>query len=574
MVLGFRDTGRPGQVTLQSLLGAAIPDEQASSPHGNQKRHGRRRWLLWSAAVGLLVAGGIVALVVLMWPRIVLKAGQSELASLSERGGVQIASIWATDGGHAVALVEHGSNLSPVSPVPPGGTVVVNVVARTPRWISWLAGNEVRAAVSVPVPTSAALASPVAAARPGHRVVARFATSVRLVDWSAGGANHQIDLPTPSRSVQLPIVLATDSTGITEISASRYTWEAPGSPVALPYFASRGLVAIVTPTVGTTVLSPQAPLRIFLSRPVAAAFGQRLPSLDVAKLHTGPSGHWVQPNPYTLEFEPAAGSLWPGQQLKITLPGPVEIASGGKLIQTSTITYTMPRGSQTRLQQLLAALDYLPFNWMPSSPTQGTVVSVGEQVALAYSPPAGNFSWRWAPPARLAALWSPGVDNVMTQGAVKAFENVAGLDPVGQANPLLWPYLTNAVNAGKVNPYGYNWADVSKALPEHIVLYHNGTVALQALVNTGIPLDPTVDGTYPVYLRYRSQTMRGTNPNGTHYADFVRWVSYFNGGNAVHGFVRASYGFPQSLGCVELPFATAQLAWPYLHIGTLVTVHS
>ena len=68
--------------------------------------------------------------------------------------------------------------------------------------------------------------------------------------------------------------------------------------------------------------------------------------------------------------------------------------------------------------------------------------------------------------------------------------------------------------------------------------------------------------------------MRGTNPNGTPYADFVRWVSYFNGGNAVHGFVRSSYGFPQSLGCVELPFATAQVAWPYMHIGTLVTVHS
>jgi hypothetical protein len=37
----------------------------------------------------------------------------------------------------------------------------------------------------------------------------------------------------------------------------------------------------------------------------------------------------------------------------------------------------------------------------------------------------------------------------------------------------------------------------------------------------------------------------------------VYWINYFNGGDAVHGFVRASYGFPQSLGCVELPIPTA-----------------
>ena len=31
------------------------------------------------------------------------------------------------------------------------------------------------------------------------------------------------------------------------------------------------------------------------------------------------------------------------------------------------------------------------------------------------------------------------------------------------------------------------------------------------------------------------------------------WISYFNGGDAVHYFDRAAYGYEQSLGCVELP---------------------
>jgi len=40
----------------------------------------------------------------------------------------------------------------------------------------------------------------------------------------------------------------------------------------------------------------------------------------------------------------------------------------------------------------------------------------------------------------------------------------------------------------------------------------------------------------------------------------------------VHGFYRYSYGWYQSLGCVELPPDTAQRIWPYLTYGTLVTV--
>ncbi|MDA8266803.1 MAG: L,D-transpeptidase, partial [Actinomycetota bacterium] len=76
-----------------------------------------------------------------------------------------------------------------------------------------------------------------------------------------------------------------------------------------------------------------------------------------------------------------------------------------------------------------------------------------------------------------------------------------------------------------------------------------------------------------VYLRYQVTTMSGTNPNGTTYHDTgIPWVSYFNGGDALHGFVRAQYGFPQSNGCVEMPPANAAVVWPYTPIGTLVTV--
>jgi lipoprotein-anchoring transpeptidase ErfK/SrfK len=76
-----------------------------------------------------------------------------------------------------------------------------------------------------------------------------------------------------------------------------------------------------------------------------------------------------------------------------------------------------------------------------------------------------------------------------------------------------------------------------------------------------------------VFEHLRVTTMSGTNPDGSHYSDpGIQYVSYFNGGDALHAFNRASFGTPQSLGCVELPLAAARTVWPYTPIGTLVTV--
>ena len=92
-------------------------------------------------------------------------------------------------------------------------------------------------------------------------------------------------------------------------------------------------------------------------------------------------------------------------------------------------------------------------------------------------------------------------------------------------------------------------------------------------VNTGIPSRPTDPGTFPVYEHLSVTTMSGTNPDGSTYNDpGIQWVSYFNGGDALHAFTRAQYGFPQSLGCVEMQLDPAGKVWPYTPIGTLVHV--
>jgi len=89
----------------------------------------------------------------------------------------------------------------------------------------------------------------------------------------------------------------------------------------------------------------------------------------------------------------------------------------------------------------------------------------------------------------------------------------------------------------------------------------------------GVAGADTANGTFPVYLHYATTTMTGTNLDGSHYSDpGIPWVSYFNGGDALHGFIRSSYGYPQSLGCVEMTFNSAATMWSRTSIGTLVSV--
>ena len=40
--------------------------------------------------------------------------------------------------------------------------------------------------------------------------------------------------------------------------------------------------------------------------------------------------------------------------------------------------------------------------------------------------------------------------------------------------------------------------------PETLTIYHNGRVVLRSPANTGIPVAPTVNGTFPVFARYNA----------------------------------------------------------------------
>jgi peptidoglycan hydrolase-like protein with peptidoglycan-binding domain len=275
----------------------------------------------------------------------------------------------------------------------------------------------------------------------------------------------------------------------------------------------------------------------------------------------------------TMVFTPATG-FRPHTTVRITIPaGPdgVRSAAGGLLSSEVTSKFHTGSYSTLRLQQLLAQLGYLPLKWAPSGTSQAPS-DAQAQLSAAYSPPAGTFTWKHGYPSMLHGLWRAGHNNLIDDGAIRAFESVHGMTMDGVAGPAVWRHLLRAAVKDQRNPNGYTYAIASKASPETLTIWHDGHVVLHTLANTGIPAAPTADGTFPVYERLPFQIMRGTNPDGSHYADPVQNVSYFNGGDAVHYFPRASYGWPQSLGCVELPLAQSAVAYRYLTYGSLVTV--
>src|ERR1700733_2924928 len=294
------------------------------------------------------------------------------------------------------------------------------------------------------------------------------------------------------------------------------------------------------------------------------------PNSPMPTLSPPVAGAWAVLSPSLLEYQ-ATVPLVPGATETVTVPGgPSGVigSEGQHLAQSVTSQFTVAPGSILRLQQLLAELGYLPLTFTPASPLTSPTQEGNNQV--------GSFTWRWAnQPLALETLWTPGVNNVITTGAVMNFENQNGLKTDGLAGPQVWTDLLADVQSGKGDANPWNYVLVSQSLPETATVYENGAAVYSTPVNTGVPGASTENGTFPVYARYTVTTMTGTNPDGSHYSDpGIKWVSYFNGGDAIHGFQRASYGTPQSVGCVQLPVANAAVVFPLTPIGTLVTVEA
>jgi peptidoglycan hydrolase-like protein with peptidoglycan-binding domain len=368
------------------------------------------------------------------------------------------------------------------------------------------------------------------------------------------------------------VVLLVAGVWVTLTHASAQQSAAGGKPAASrsTQAAAGGLTVVSeTPASNSTGVNGASSIKIQFSAPLAE--GSPLPTVTPAI-----SGSWQGAGTSTLEFVPAAGF---DQLTHVTVqipggPSGVRTAGGGLLPQTQQLTFETGGYKTGRLDELLAQLGYLPLTWTAARGVSvPAATDAAGQLAAAYDPPRGSYTWDSGYPSNLQAFWRRGsASGLIVQGAVMSFEANNGLTMDGIAGKQVWKALLKDVAADQKNPHGYTYALADEGNPETLTVWHNGQIVLHSLANTGIAAAPTTLGTAPVYLRYYYQVMKGTNPDGTKYADPVYYVSYFRSGEAVHYFPRGSYGFPQSLGCVELPWDSAKQVWPYMWYGTLVTV--
>ena len=457
-----------------------------------------------------------------------------------------------------------GGRLLPQKKLKPGEVVTVEVVVRRPGWLGWALGKTrtERLAVQAPIARLAQRwpsLAPNAPLRlhyvdPVDRVVVRVGTRRTLVP--VGGSVVSVAAKTPS--------------GTALVAAAARSWERLGPPVRVTWFPQSSLpVVLVTPGLGKPI-SPLDPIRLTFSKPVDKAIGPARPHFSAPV-----QGRWHQTDSHTLVFAPGGYGFPLNSNLHLVLPPGLSVSVGSKTAASNKlVSWTVAGASFLRLQQLLAEEGYLPVSWQPS----GEEVAQQRQaeVDAAVTPPAGTFSWRYAnTPPELQSQWEVGQPNQITRGAVMMFEHDHDLAVDGSAGPQVWHALIADAIAGKKKTDGYSYVYVHRNVPQLLTLWHNGSIVLTSPGNTGVPAAPTALGTFPVFEHIPVGTMSGTNPDGSHYNDpGIQWISYFHGGDALHSFNRASFGTPQSLGCVELPLATAARVWPYTPIGTLVTIEN
>ncbi|HEX3962340.1 MAG TPA: L,D-transpeptidase family protein [Trebonia sp.] len=353
-------------------------------------------------------------------------------------------------------------------------------------------------------------------------------------------------------------------------------------PAATPKPVAPLQILSVTPSSASHDANGATPIKITFNEALAATTALPTLSPNIA-------GSWTVSGD-TATFQPKVG-FSQNTHVTVTIPGGstgVEAAGltttgttttaatdAGLLPKTAKLTFTTGSFSTLRLQQLLTQLGYLPMTWTATDPTAAAIPAgdANAQLSAAYAPPAGSFTFDSGYPSKLTSQWSAGQSNMLDNGAIRAFENDNDLTMDGQAGPEVWSSLLKAVADNKQNKNGYTYSLVNQASPETLKVYHDGKLIEDTPVNTGVPGAGTQDGTFPVYERFQVTEMKGTDVDGTKYDDTVYWVSYFNGGDALHYYPRPGYGYYQSNGCVEMQLDPAKYIWQYTTYGSLVTVY-
>ena len=564
----------PAVADVSYLRSPARSRPGAFSSRGGLGASGRRRrapWFIGGTLLAILVALAAGAFVVAS-SKPTLTGDSTELAKVTlPLGGGTISDVSATTGPQQhekfVKVRLRGDPvIVPVQKVASGEKVTVSVVVHRPGWISWLTGKTQRLTRTITTPSSRLRTRYVTLTKSGALRV-RFSAPVRKIAYGSSArhlSTHALAHP------QSTVTLAhRGSAGTLYLSAAAQKWESATTSMVNWFPAGTKATAIAQPASGKTITSDTA-ITLSFSKPISKVLGSHKPTVSPAG-----TGSWHTISSHEIRYEPNGYGYGLAQTVKIALPAGVRLDGGTRDGSATSGVWHVPGGSTTRLNQLLAQLGWLPMHVSYSGAAPANTVAAQETAAE--NAPKATLSWAYGNlPSGLQSQWGgPTSAGELTKGAVMAFENSQGMQPDGVAGPAVWKALIKAEIAGQHNTFGYTFVSVTEGSPESLFVWHNGKTVLSGIpVNTGVPGAATATGTFAVFWHTPETRMIGTDVDGTHYNVEVKWVSYFNGGDALHYYPRGSYGYPQSNGCVEMDLSDAENVYPYTPVGTIVQVNS
>jgi lipoprotein-anchoring transpeptidase ErfK/SrfK len=274
------------------------------------------------------------------------------------------------------------------------------------------------------------------------------------------------------------------------------------------------------------------------------------------------------------EYFMPASTLEPCTSYNLTIPATIQATGQTPLGKTRTVALKVVCPPVRAFQQALARLGYLPYTFRSIYGIHfpGGAETRSMAAHHAFHPPTGVMvaNAHDAPPLAYGQL------DETTQGALTVFEAARGIEATetsSVSDARIWESLLAAETEGRRDPSPYTFVTVTESEPETLEVHKGNHVVLSTPANTGVPGAETPTGVFPIFARDVSTTMIGTDTDGAKYdIPDVPWVNYFNGGDAVHGYERGSYGFPQSNGCVELPIETAKTVFGMLALGDIVYI--
>jgi peptidoglycan hydrolase-like protein with peptidoglycan-binding domain len=311
-----------------------------------------------------------------------------------------------------------------------------------------------------------------------------------------------------------------------------------------------------------TIVNGTAPLIVTLSG--SPASGSPVPMLRPAV-----AGAWATAGDSTV-FTPTS-TLEPCSTYTLTVWAGTTANAHAPLGKRQTIALKVGCPPIAGLQQALARLGYVGAAFHPLYDVH---IASGretrhEAAEHAFRPPRGAL----VPDPSNAPTIETGQLDETTKGALTVYQSDRGLEATGEPNYPTWASLLASETVDRRASHPYTWVTVTESSPETLDVHIGDRVAFSTPANTGVPGAETAQGIFPIYSRLASTTMSGEDVDGTKYkVEDVPWVNYFNGGDAVHGYERASYGFPQSNGCVELPIEAAHTVYGMLALGDIVDV--